>query len=191
MSIYEDKCGETDLRVISGSARGKKLISMEGLDVRPTLDRVKESVFNMIAFDISDASVLDLFCGSGALGIEALSRGAKRAVFVDKNATALSVTKQNLTATRLADNAKLVQSDSIVYLQNTNDVFDIILIDPPYQAQLYERVLQEILERKLLAPNGIIVVESAESDPPEIPVKLFSEVREKKYGKVKIFLIKA
>lgn len=191
MSIYEDKCGETDLRVISGSARGKKLISMEGLDVRPTLDRVKESVFNMIAFDIGDAAVLDLFCGSGALGIEALSRGAKRAVFVDKSAEALSVTKQNLTATRLMGNAKLVQSDSIVFLQNTNDVFDIILIDPPYQAQLYERVLQEIWERKLLAPDGIIVVESSESNPPEIPVRLFSEVREKKYGKVKIFLIKA
>lgn len=191
MSIYEDKCGEADLRVISGSARGKKLISLEGLDVRPTLDRVKESVFNMIAFDIGDASVLDLFCGSGALGIEALSRGAKRAVFVDKNADALSVTKQNLTATRLDDNAKLVQSDSIVYLQNTPDVFDIILIDPPYQAQLYERVLQEIAERKLLAPDGIIVVESAENDPPEIPTGLFSSVREKKYGKVKIFLIKA
>lgn len=191
MSIYKDKCGETDLRVISGSARGKKLISMEGLDVRPTLDRVKESVFNMIAFDIGDASVLDLFCGSGALGIEALSRGAKRAVFVDKNAAALSVTKQNLAATRLADHAQLVQSDSIVFLQNTNDVFDIILIDPPYQAQLYERVLQEIWERKLLSPDGIIVVESSENDPPEIPVRLFSEVREKKYGKVKIFLIKA
>lgn len=191
MSIYKDKCGETDLRVISGSARGKKLISLEGLDVRPTLDRVKESVFNMIAFDIGDASVLDLFCGSGALGIEALSRGAKCAVFVDKNATALSVTKQNLTATRLSERAKLVQSDSIVFLQNTNDVFDIILIDPPYQAKLYERVLQEIAERKLLAPDGILVVESAENDPPEIPTRFFSEVREKKYGKVKIFLIKA
>ena len=179
------------MRVIAGTARSLPLKTPEGMDTRPTTDRIKETLFNMLQTKVGGSVFVDLFSGSGGIGIEALSRGAKRAVFVDKNAEALSVTKQNLTATRLMDNAKLVQSDSIVFLQNTNDVFDIILIDPPYQAQLYERVLQEIWERKLLSPNGIIVVEFSENDPPEIPIRLFSEVREKKYGKVKIFLIKA
>ena len=179
------------MRVISGSARGKKLISSEGLDVRPTLDRVKESVFNMIAFDIPDASVLDLFSGSGALGIEALSRGAKHAVFVDNSVASLSVTKQNLVATRLDSVAETVQSDSIQYLKTTNKTFDIILIDPPYRAGLYEEVLSWIEERNLLNPDGLMIVESALDDAPQIPAGKYSEVRDKKYGKVKIFLIKA
>ncbi|MBQ4087997.1 MAG: 16S rRNA (guanine(966)-N(2))-methyltransferase RsmD [Clostridia bacterium] len=179
------------MRVISGSARGKKLISAEGLDVRPTLDRVKESVFNMIAFDLPDAIVLDLFSGSGALGIEALSRGAKHAVFVDNNSTSLSVTKQNLEATRLSDLAETVQSDSIRYLKTTSKTFDIILIDPPYQAGLYDEVLSLIYERNLLNPDGLMIVESALDDAPQIPSGRYSEVRDKKYGKVKILLIKA
>ncbi len=191
MSIYKDKCGETILRVISGSARGKKLISSEGLDVRPTLDRVKESVFNMIAFDLPDATVLDLFSGSGALGIEALSRGAKYAVFVDKSSVSLSVTKKNLAETHLAQSAETVQADSIQYLKTTTKTFDIILIDPPYQSGLYADVLQVISDRHLLNSEGTIIVESALDDPPQIPAGLFSSVREKKYGKVKILLIKA
>lgn len=191
MSIYKDKCGETKLRVISGSARGKKLISTEGFGVRPTLDRVKESLFNMIAFDVPEASVLDLFCGSGALGIEALSRGAASCVFVDKSSDSIAVTKQNLSGTRLFDRATTVLVDSLEFLKTTGQTFDIIFVDPPYQAQLYGAVLQEIAKRQLLASDGIIILESAESDPPDIPASLFSQVREKKYGKVKIFLIKA
>lgn len=179
------------MRVISGSARGKKLISAEGLDVRPTLDRVKESVFNMIAFDIPDATVLDLFCGSGALGIEALSRGAKHAVFVDKSSRSIAVTKENLASTRLTEYAEVVLSDSMDFLKTTDKTYDIIFIDPPYQAQLYDGVLQEIVNRKILNPDGIIVVESASDDVPSIQSGLFSEVREKKYGSVKILLIKA
>ncbi len=179
------------MRVISGSARGKKLISPEGLNVRPTLDRVKESVFNMIAFDILDSSVLDLFCGSGALGIEALSRGAASAVFVDMSRDSLSATKQNLAATRLADSAETVLCDSIAYIRNTTKTFDIIFIDPPYKAGLYQEVLSSILEKKLLNPGGKIVVESAIDDSPTVSEGIFSEVREKKYGKVKILIMKA
>ncbi len=185
------RCGEFKMRVISGSARGKKLDTLTGLDVRPTLDRVKESVFNMIAFDIPDANVLDLFCGSGALGIEALSRGAKHATFVDASRDSLSCTEKNLAATRLLENATLTLSDSIRFLTESTQSFDIIFIDPPYKAQLYEPIISKISERNLLAPDGIIVVESSIDDVLKIPKEKFSDVREKKYGKVKILIIKA
>ena len=99
------------MRVISGTARGRKLVSPVGDSVRPTLDRVKESIFNMLSFSIADASVLDLFAGSGALGIEALSRGAKSAVFVDKSVASLSIVRQNLQLTHLEDKAICIQSD--------------------------------------------------------------------------------
>ncbi len=191
MSIYKIKCGEGKLRVISGSARGKKLLCSEGLSVRPTLDRVKESVFNMIAFDLPDARVLDLFCGSGALGIEALSRGSAHAVFVDNNPVSMEYTKKNLIGTRLLDAATLVLSDSISYLSDTAQIFDIIFIDPPYKAQLYEPVINTMIDRGLLAPGGTLVIESALDDVPKIPQGVFSSVREKKYGKVKILIIKA
>lgn len=177
--------------MISGSARGKKLECAEGLNVRPTLDRVKESVFNMIAFDIPDARVLDLFCGSGALGIEALSRGAQHAVFVDNNPVSLEFAKKNLIATRLDEKATLTRSDSIQFLSETTQVFDIIFIDPPYKAQLYEPVIGKILERNLLAKSGQIILEYAADDSPNVPSGAFSDVREKKYGKVKILIMKA
>lgn len=179
------------MRVISGSARGKKLVSAEGLDVRPTLDRVKESIFNMIAFDILGANVLDLFCGSGALGIEALSRGAESAVFVDVSDESLTYTKRNLSDTHLFESAKVVKSDSVLFLKDTNETFDIILIDPPYKSKLYDEVLSVILERNLLKEGGKIVIEAGTDDVPEVPRESFSEVREKKYGKVQILVMKA
>lgn len=179
------------MRVISGSARGKKLSSVAGIDVRPTLDRVKESIFNMIAFDIPGANVLDLFCGSGALGIEALSRGAEKCVFVDKSDASLSCTKQNLLDTHLSPKAQVVKSDSILFLSDTDEKFDIILVDPPYQGNLYDEVLSVILERNLLNVGGKIVIEAGIDDIPEVPKKKFSEVRERKYGKVYILVIKA
>ena len=185
------RCGEQDLRVISGSARGKKLISLEGLEVRPTLDRVKESVFNMIAFDIAQARVLDLFCGSGALGIEALSRGAEEAVFVDSAKASLAVTQKNLEATHLLSQATLCLSDSVQFLQKTTEPFDLIFIDPPYKAKLYDAVVETIAMRGLLAPEGTLVIEAAAEEAISIPEQTFSSVREKTYGKVKILIIKA
>lgn len=166
-------------------------MSAEGLDIRPTLDRVKESIFNMIAFDIPDANVLDLFCGSGALGIEALSRGAQKAVFVDKSEVSLSCTKQNLLDTRLLEKAQVIKSDSILFLNDTDQKFDIIFIDPPYKENLYDDVLSVILERNLLKEEGKIIIEAGTDDVPSVPKEKFSEVREKKYGKVYILVIKA
>jgi len=178
------------LRVISGNARGKKLLCAEGIDIRPTLDRVKESVFNMIAFDIYDAHVLDLFSGTGALGIEALSRGASAAVFVDNSPQSLVVTKKNLEETNLIDNALVVNSDSIEFLKNTDKKFDIIFIDPPYESELYTKSLVTIKDKGILKKDGFIVLEYDLRITPTFDTVDFKIIKEKKYGRVKILIMK-
>ncbi len=178
------------MRVIAGSARGTKLSTLEGQDIRPTLDRVKESIFNMIAFDLPGADVLDLFCGSGGLGIESLSRGADHVTFVDSHAPALSVTRQNLAKTHLEARASLVLSDSISFLKTTEKQFDIILLDPPYDSSLYTLALGEISRRQLLTPDGQIVLECDKIITPPFETSGFSIVREKNYGRVKILIMK-
>ncbi len=178
------------MRVISGSARGKKLITSEGLDVRPTLDRVKESIFNMIAFDIPDSCVLDLFSGSGSLGIEALSRGAKECTFVDKSLQSISVTKKNLEATHLLDSAFVLNTDSIEFIKSTNKKFDIIFIDPPYESDLYNKSLSAIKESGILSDGGFIVLEYDTEITPYFSANRFELTKEKKYGRVKILIMK-
>ena len=178
------------MRVISGSARGKKLLCATGDDIRPTLDRVKESIFNMIAFNISDATVLDLFCGSGALGIEALSRGAKHAHFIDNNKASLNITKKNLDATRLNDNATVILSDALDFVKTTTLKFDIIFLDPPYASDIYGKILKEITKRNLLTPSGLIVVEADKVLTPPFDYSPFELFREKNYGRVKILIMK-
>ena len=120
------------MRVITGTARGRVLRTLEGEDVRPTTDRVKEAVFSIIQFEIEGRRVLDLFAGSGQLGIEALSRGAASATFVDMSKDSLSTVKYNLEHTKLGDNAKVVQTDALSFLKLTKDKFDIVFLDPPY-----------------------------------------------------------
>ena len=124
------------MRVITGTARGRVLRTLEGEDVRPTTDRVKEAVFSIIQFEIEGRRVLDLFAGSGQLGIEALSRGAASATFVDMSKDSLSTVKYNLEHTKLGDNAKVVQTDALSFLKLTRDRFDIVFLDPPYASSL-------------------------------------------------------
>ena len=124
------------MRVITGTARGRVLRTLEGEDVRPTTDRVKEAVFSIIQFEIEGRRVLDLFAGSGQLGIEALSRGAASATFVDMSKDSLSAVKYNLEHTKLGDNAKVVQTDALSFLKLTKDKFDIVFLDPPYASSL-------------------------------------------------------
>ncbi len=178
------------MRVISGSARGKKLITSEGLDVRPTLDRVKESVFNMIAFDIPDACVLDLFSGSGSLGIETLSRGAGECTFVDKSAQSIDITKKNLEATHLVDLSSVINTDSIEFIKSTNKKFDIIFIDPPYESDLYDKSLKAIKESGILNDDGFIVLEYDTETTPDFSTHSFNIIKDKKYGRVKILIMK-
>lgn len=149
------------MRVISGTARGKKLTTLEGLETRPTLDRVKESVFNILQFNIKDSRILDLFSGSGALAVESLSRGAKQAVLCDDSAKAVKVINRNLEDTRLKDKTKIINKD---YIEALNDLkkekFDIVFLDPPYKTDYIYKSIDKIVEYDLLAEEGIIVAET-------------------------------
>lgn len=139
------------MRVISGKSRGKKLVSLEGDNTRPTLDRVKEALFNKIQFYVQDAVVLDLFAGSGALGVEALSRGAKEVVFCDKVPDTIKVIKQNVTATNNLDKSIIINKDYNDLLKNvSNKKFDIVFLDPPYKTNLAIESLQKIVMSNLL-----------------------------------------
>ncbi|MBQ9914712.1 MAG: 16S rRNA (guanine(966)-N(2))-methyltransferase RsmD [Clostridia bacterium] len=176
------------MRVISGSARGTKLFCPEGMDVRPTHDRVKEAVFSMLQNRLCGASVLDLFAGTGALGIEALSRGAKETVFVDRAESSLKLVRDNLEKTHLTEKATVTKSDYLSFLQNTNQQFDLIFLDPPYFEDFLEKALKLISEKKLLSPGGIIYCET-EGEPPALAETLFYVERDKKYGRARVLLL--
>ena len=147
------------MRVITGSARGVTLKTPEGMVTRPTTDRVKEAMFSIIHFEIPGADVLDLFGGTGQLGIEALSRGAKSAVFVDAGEPACRLIRENLKRTRLEAQARVVRSDYLAYLERTKEQFDIILLDPPYAEVFLESAIKKITEIDILRQDGIIVAE--------------------------------
>ena len=137
------------MRVIAGSAKGRKLKTLEGLDVRPTTDKVKEAIFSAIQFDLPGAVVLDLFAGSGQMGIEALSRGAETAVFVDRSARSLQMTKENLESVQLAAQAQLHQAEAQSFLQTTAMQFDIAILDPPYRKGFHEKLLPLLGRRQV------------------------------------------
>ena len=147
------------MRVISGLAKGINLKTPEGLTTRPTADRVKEAMFSIIQFDLPGANVLDLFGGTGQLGIEALSRGAKHSVFVDEQESACKIIRENLKRTRFEQNARVVRSDYHSFLKTCREKFDIILLDPPYAEVFLENSLKMISEIDILQTNGIIVAE--------------------------------
>ena len=175
------------MRVISGTARGLKLASLDGLDTRPTLDRVKEALFSMLFDKLADAVVLDLFAGSGALGIEALSRYAVHCTFVDANPKAIDVVKLNLNKARFVDKSKVILSDSVEFLKKADGKYDLVFLDPPYAAGLYSEVLTLIKERKLLKKDGLIVAECDASH--ELDAKGFNVVKNKIYGKVRLYVL--
>ena len=147
------------MRVITGKARGVNLKTPEGLQTRPTTDRVKEALFSMIQFDIPTATVLDLFGGTGQLGIEALSRGARRAVFVDESDTACQLIRENLRRTRMEQDGSVVRSDYLAYLGRCREKFNIIFLDPPYAEVFLENALKRITEIDILQSGGIIIAE--------------------------------
>lgn len=161
------------MRIIAGSARGRKIEAPEGLSTRPTLDRVKESLFGSIQFDLGDAFCLDLFAGSGNLGIEAISRGAGHTVFVDHDRKCTSLISSNLKLVGFSDKATVIFSDAFSALERFSREkrqFDIVFLDPPYALGLIPDVLKALLELDLLAPHAIIVAEHSvdtELTPPE------------------------
>ncbi|MGN1166748.1 MAG: 16S rRNA (guanine(966)-N(2))-methyltransferase RsmD [Lachnospiraceae bacterium] len=151
------------MRVIAGSARRLLLKTLDGMETRPTTDRIKETLFNMISQGLLECSFLDLFAGSGGIGIEALSRGAKQAVFVEKNPKAMSCIKDNLTHTRLSERAVTMQMDVIAALSRLEGkyVFDYIFMDPPYDREWERKVLEYLSDSQLLAEDGVIIVEAS------------------------------
>ena len=173
------------MRVITGSARGRRLKTPEGMDIRPTTDNVKESVFNILQFDIEGRRVLDLFAGTGQLGIECLSRGAREVVFIDQSRDAVKIIKENLKACGFT--APVLQQDALSYLR-TCGKFDLIFIDPPYDAGLYDGVLETINSVDILSDGGIIICESRrEAQLPEMRSP-YRKRKEYHYGKVKLCL---
>lgn len=176
------------MRVITGSARGAKLKTLEGLATRPTSDRVKEAIFNIIQFDIQGRRVLDLFGGSGQLAIEALSRGADYAVIVDQSAEAVKVIKDNLKKTKFDQQASVFQMDYLRYLSTAREKFDLIFLDPPYAEKSLENALQKISEIDILSEGGIIICERPKDKviPPEVGGLLCS--RDYNYGKTAVNL---
>lgn len=173
------------MRIIAGEKRGLKLAAKDGAETRPTLDRVKEALFGRLQFEISGKCVLDLFAGSGALGLEALSRGAQEAVLVDCDEQAGEIIKKNIVAAGMQRRAQFIKNDfrnALKLFQNSRK-FDIVLIDPPYRSSdFYETALNGLVEYGLLAEHAAVVAES------DRPIEFFTEnlvlEKQKKYGKV-------
>ena len=178
------------LRVITGEARGRKLKTVEGLATRPTTDRTKQSLFNAIQFDIEGRRVLDLFAGTGQLGIEALSRGAADAVFVDQASPAIAVVRENLRAVGYEKRAEVIQGEALGVLRRfPEDRFGLIFLDPPYEAGLMSGALERIMKWKLLCVGGLIVCETLKEEQLPAGVNGFGTVREYIYGKSRITLL--
>ena len=171
------------MRVITGTARGRKLRTPENYDIRPTTDNVKESVFNIIQFDIEGRRVLDLFAGTGQLGIECLSRGAKEAVFVDESREAVKIIKENLKTCGLS--AAVLQENALGFLKHCGK-FDIIFVDPPYDSKLYQPVLELINMVDILSDGGIIICEARREEKLPDMVLPYLKRKEYNYGRVKI-----
>lgn len=176
------------MRVITGKARGVNLKTPDGMQTRPTADRVKEALFSIINFDIPNATVLDLFGGTGQLGIEALSRGAKCAVFIDESDKACVLIKENLRRTKMEQQGRVLRSDYLTYLRSSKEKFNIIFLDPPYAEVFLENALKCITEIDILQSGGIIVCERPLGK--EIPWEYAGYQRSKdyKYGKTVITL---
>ena len=171
------------MRIISGLAKGRKLQTIEGLSTRPTTDRIKETLFNMIAFDLPEVKFLDLFAGSGAIGIEALSRGATETVFVENNPQCQQIIRENLMHTKLDKQGRLLAvevSKALLQLAKEEAVFDIIFLDPPYEAGLAEPTLLEIVKGGLLKKEGYIIVERS-AQIPLASIPGLRVLREKEY----------
>lgn len=172
------------MRVIAGSAKRLKLKTLDGLDTRPTTDRIKETLFNMIAPYLYNCVFLDLFAGSGGIGIEALSRGAKEAVFVEKNPKAMACIRENLKYTKLENKALTISSDALtaLYRLEGEKKFDYIFMDPPYDQLLEKSVLQYLSKSDLLSEDVVIIVEASRHTTFDYLGELgFSLIKEKEY----------
>lgn len=181
------------MRVIGGSAKGQRLHSLPGESTRPTLDRIKESIFNMIQLYVLDAKVLDLFAGSGALGIEALSRGAAECCFVDGQRDSIQVISDNLAKTKLTAGSSVLSMDyqrALTTFKGQGKTFDLIFLDPPYKKGLAGEALRLIEKEDLLSPRGLIIVEQDHRETLTTSEEQYLLWKEKKYGNTIIRILK-
>ena len=176
------------MRVISGRARGVRLKTPEGMQTRPTADRVKEALFSILQFELPGKRVLDLFGGTGQLGIEAISRGAKEAVFVDQSDKACKLIQENLRLAKMEKEGRVIRSDYLAFLKNTREKFNIILLDPPYAEVFLENALNLITEIDILYSDGIRVSECPFGKvlPGKIPG--YTRSKDYKYGNTVLVL---
>ena len=174
------------MRVITGTARGRRLETLPGANTRPTGEKVKESLFSAIQFDIEGRRVLDLFAGSGQLGIEALSRGASGCVFVDKNTDAVQIIRRNLQHTNLAEKAQVLGSDALAYLTRPGDRFDLVFLDPPYASELLLPVLEKVAP--LINDGGIILCETDDTVTLPEQVDRFALAKTYRFGHTYVWL---
>lgn len=176
------------MRVITGTARGRRLKELEGTETRPTTDRVKEGLFSAIQFDIEGRKVLDLFAGTGQLGIECLSRGAAGCAFVDLRKDAVALARENVEHCGFSDRARVAQGDALAFVTGCRDKFDLVFLDPPYASGLLDQALALIAKIDIVTENGIIVCESAVDQVlPELDAP-YEKGREYRYGKIKVTL---
>ena len=174
------------MRIISGSARGRKLKEPQGMDTRPTTDKVKESLFNIIQFEIEGRRALDLFGGTGQLGIEALSRGAAHCTFVDARRDAAALIRENLRLCGLNERSRVVQGDALSFLASCREKFHLIFLDPPYQTQLLEQSMEAIARFDILSEHGIMVCESAADRLLPLLAPPYERGRDYRYGKIRL-----
>lgn len=172
------------MRVVSGSARGVPLVALDGLTTRPTTDCVKESIFNILQFQLAGKRVLDLFAGSGALGIEALSRGAEHCTFVDQNPLALQVVQKNLDRTHLKERATLYKGSFDAFLEGAPSPFELVFLDPPYASDFAPLAAKLLMKNRLLAPNGLLMLEHDRLQPELEAISGLHFQKTYHYGKV-------
>lgn len=181
------------MRIIAGAARGRKLEAPAGMDTRPTLDRVKEAVFGMLQFDIPGSDVLDLFAGSGGMGLEAVSRGANRAVLNDRDGGCAAIIRRNAASCGLSDRVEVMQAEyaaCIERLRASGRRFDFVFIDAPYRDGTGQRAAELAYDAGLLKPGGRILLEHAADLPPAEEPARFLEIKRRTYGKCAVILWK-
>lgn len=182
------------MRIIAGRMKGTKLFTLDGLNTRPTLDRVKEPLFSIINFKLEDATILDLFSGSGALGLESISRGAKRAYLCDNSRDAIHIIKQNVQKTKTENETEVIFSNyekALEKFSETNIKFDIIFLDPPYKTEFAEKATEIIINKNLLNKDGIIIIETDTKETvlqnlKNLEVEVYDE---RKYGRVTLLFL--
>ncbi|MBQ2297608.1 MAG: 16S rRNA (guanine(966)-N(2))-methyltransferase RsmD [Ruminiclostridium sp.] len=176
------------MRVITGIARGRRLKEPVGMETRPTADRVKEAIFSSIQFEVEGRKVLDLFGGTGQMGIEALSRGATHCTFVDLQKQAVAIIRENVNSTGFADQSTVIQGDALAFLSRCREKFDLIFLDPPYDSGLLEKAMELIATIDIVSENGIIVCENGSNSGWPVVAEPYRMQKEYRYGKIRTAL---